>query len=171
MKWSGQHIYDLVSRFRDDVYLEDLSTTTETSVLVVDSTGKVSKSTTLADDIIESEIDTLPNLISFGSAGATTNIVAGDITMYNPVADGDPVISIGADADERMAILANYQSGGTQSLQAIFFRTHTEAAYADAGEFVFSPDQVNVLRINDGGETAPYSLKGFQLEYQVGARR
>ena len=27
------------------------------------------------------------------------------------------------------------------------------------------------LRINDGGETAPYSLKGFQLEYQVGARR
>ena len=28
-----------------------------------------------------------------------------------------------------------------------------------------------VLRVNDGGETAPYSLKGFQLEYQVGARR
>ena len=27
------------------------------------------------------------------------------------------------------------------------------------------------LRVNDGGETAPYSLKCFQLEYQVGARR
>ena len=27
------------------------------------------------------------------------------------------------------------------------------------------------LRVNDGGETAPYSLKGFQLEYQLGARR
>ena len=27
------------------------------------------------------------------------------------------------------------------------------------------------LRVNDGGVTAPYSLKGFQLEYQVGARR
>ena len=27
------------------------------------------------------------------------------------------------------------------------------------------------LRVNDGGETAPYSLKGFQLEYQIGARR
>ena len=35
MKWIGQHIYDLVSRFRDDVYLEDISTTTETNVLVV----------------------------------------------------------------------------------------------------------------------------------------
>ena len=28
-----------------------------------------------------------------------------------------------------------------------------------------------VLRINDDGESAPYSLKGFQLEYQLGARR
>ena len=27
------------------------------------------------------------------------------------------------------------------------------------------------LRVNDGGVTAPYSLKGFQLEYQLGARR
>ena len=27
------------------------------------------------------------------------------------------------------------------------------------------------LRVNDGGTTPPYSLKGFQLEYQVGARR
>ena len=28
-----------------------------------------------------------------------------------------------------------------------------------------------VLRINDNGESKPYSLKGFQLEYQLGARR
>ena len=27
------------------------------------------------------------------------------------------------------------------------------------------------LRVNDGGSTAGYSLKGFQLEYQLGARR
>ena len=27
------------------------------------------------------------------------------------------------------------------------------------------------LKIQDGGTTAPYSLKGFQLEYQLGARR
>jgi hypothetical protein len=27
------------------------------------------------------------------------------------------------------------------------------------------------LRINDNATTAPYSLKGFGLEYQVGARR
>ena len=28
-----------------------------------------------------------------------------------------------------------------------------------------------VMRIHDGGETAPYSIKGFQLEYQLVARR
>ena len=27
------------------------------------------------------------------------------------------------------------------------------------------------LRVEDGGTTNPYSLKGFQLEYQLGARR
>ena len=28
-----------------------------------------------------------------------------------------------------------------------------------------------ILRVDDDGETAPYSIKGFQLEYQLGARR
>jgi hypothetical protein len=51
MKWIGQHIYDLVARFRNDVYLEGLSTTTETNVLVVDSDGKVSKTTVITGDV------------------------------------------------------------------------------------------------------------------------
>ena len=45
MKWIGQHIWDFISRFRSDVYFEDLSTTTESNILVVDSDGKVSKRT------------------------------------------------------------------------------------------------------------------------------
>ena len=28
MNWIGQHIYDLISRFRNDVYLEDVDTGT-----------------------------------------------------------------------------------------------------------------------------------------------
>jgi len=54
MKWIGQHIYDLVSRFRDDVYLEDLSTTTSPlghAILVVDAAGKVSKNTGVSGDL------------------------------------------------------------------------------------------------------------------------
>jgi len=48
MKWIGQYIYDLITRFRSDVYLEGLTTTTETNVLVVDSDGKVSQSTSIS---------------------------------------------------------------------------------------------------------------------------
>ena len=51
MKWIGQHIYDLVSRFRNDVYLENLSTTTGTDSLVIDSDGKISKNTSIGGDI------------------------------------------------------------------------------------------------------------------------
>jgi hypothetical protein len=62
MKWIGQHIWDFISRFRSDVYLESLATTTETNVLVVDSAGKVSKSTSVAayiadDAITEDKLD------------------------------------------------------------------------------------------------------------------
>ena len=51
MKWIGQHIVDLIARFRSDVYLEDLATTTEANVLVVDADGKVSKNTSVGGDI------------------------------------------------------------------------------------------------------------------------
>ena len=51
MKWIGQHIVDLIARFRGDVYLEDLSTTTSTDSLVVDSDGKISKNTSIGGDI------------------------------------------------------------------------------------------------------------------------
>jgi len=153
MKWIGQHIYDLVSRFRDDVYLEDLTTTTETNVLVVDSTGKVSKSTTLADDLesdVEASIDTLANLTSFGAAGATTNIVAGDLTMYNAVNDGAPTISLGSSAAERLEIIANYVSG-TQLLSNAHFKTYTAPTTTDRGRFIFSVDEVNTMQIVDAG--------------------
>mgnify|MGYP001214297212 CR=1 FL=1 len=43
MKWIGQHIWDFISRFRSDVYLEGLGQSSNTNVLVVDSDGKISK--------------------------------------------------------------------------------------------------------------------------------
>ncbi len=64
------------------------------------------------------------------------------------------------------------------------FGSATFSTTSSAAQFVFGgPSQPLVrqsvegsgfsvaLRIKDGGQTAPYSLKGFQLEYQVGARR
>ena len=47
LKWIGQHIFDLIARFRGDVYIEDLSSSTETTALVVDSSGKVTTNNAL----------------------------------------------------------------------------------------------------------------------------
>ena len=58
MKWIGQHIYDLIARFRSDIYLEGISTSTETDMLVVDSSGKVSKRAIDAIDIDVSDFMT-----------------------------------------------------------------------------------------------------------------
>ena len=53
MNWIGQHIWDLISRFRTTVYFENLETSSETNVLVVDSDGKVTKISAAAGDITE----------------------------------------------------------------------------------------------------------------------
>ena len=47
MKWIGQHIWDLISRFRSDVYLDDVTagTVASTDFLGVDSAGKIVKTT------------------------------------------------------------------------------------------------------------------------------
>lgn len=47
MKWIGQHIWDFISRFRNDVYLEDISTGTiaSGSNLGLDSNNKIVKAT------------------------------------------------------------------------------------------------------------------------------
>jgi len=52
MKWIGQHIYDLISRFRNDVYLENISSGTIASGgnLGLDSNNKIVKATDSAPD-------------------------------------------------------------------------------------------------------------------------
>ena len=39
MKWIGQHIYDLIARFRNDVYLENLAERTQDQIIGIDVTG------------------------------------------------------------------------------------------------------------------------------------
>jgi hypothetical protein len=52
MKWIGQHIYDFISRFRNDVYLENISSGTIASGgnLGLDSNNKIVKATDSAPD-------------------------------------------------------------------------------------------------------------------------
>jgi len=70
MKWIGQHIYDLVSRFRDDVYLEDISTGTIASGgnLGLDSNNK----------IVKQDDTGITDLHGAGVNGANTQLLTDD---------------------------------------------------------------------------------------------
>ena len=77
MKWIGQHIYDLISRFRNDVYLEDISTGTIASGgnLGLDSNNKIVKATESSGDIEGVTAGT--GLSGGGTTGTVTLNVSG----------------------------------------------------------------------------------------------
>ena len=131
----------------------------ESLVLTLDSdklatfTGAVTVTGALTGTLAtasQPNVTTLAGLTSFGSAGATTNILAGDLTMYNPVDGGDPTISIGSSTAERLLIKADYTAGG-QILYAMNFATYTASTSADYGKYRFFVDQNEILNIDDGG--------------------
>ena len=111
MKWLGQHIIDLIARFRSDVYLEDLATTTETSVLVVDSDGLVSKSTSVGGDL--------------------TSIVAG--TGLSGTSLTGPIPTLNVDAAQ-----TGITSLGT--LSSLTVGTTGKINFRDGNSFINSPD-------------------------------
>ena len=117
----------------------------------VDALGATTEGT------IESAIDTLANLTSFGAVGATTNIVAGDVTMYNAVNGGDPSISLGSDAAERLSIVATYDSSA-QTLASVEFATAAASGTADKGKMIFDVDGADIVTIDDGGLSLSASL-------------
>ena len=124
MKWIGQHIYDNISRFRDDVYLEDISTSTETNMLVVDSSGKISKRAMDALDIDVSDFMTngVDNrvLTATGSDAmnaeanltfdGSTLTLAGDMT-----ATGDTFTFQSGNADDPQFIIKNTNSSDDEA--------------------------------------------------------
>ena len=101
---------------------------------------------------IESAIDTLGNLTSFGAAGATTNILAGDLTMYEAIAtvDANPTFSIGSSAANRLEITSEYNSGNYTMNRAIF-KTIASSGGANDGSFAFYVDSVQMFNIDDDG--------------------
>ena len=120
--------------------------------------------------------------LSFGDTGVRKHMQR-VILNYKPESaiDADLLVRYDNEASDS-ARPAAYALDSSQV--AAQFGSATFSTSSSAAQFVFGgPSQPLVrqsvegsgfsvaLRINDGGETAPYSLKGFQLEYQVGARR
>ena len=120
--------------------------------------------------------------LSFGDTGVRKHMQR-VILNYKPESaiDADLLVRYDNEASDS-ARPAAYPLDSSQV--AAQFGSATFSTSSSAAQFVFGgPSQPLVrqsvegsgfsvaLRINDGGETAPYSLKGFQLEYLVGARR
>ena len=70
MKWIGQHIWDFISRFRSDVYLEDLTESAQDHVVGVDADGKLYKQDVSAGDI--TGVTAGDALTGGGTSGAVT---------------------------------------------------------------------------------------------------
>ena len=102
------------------------------------------------ESTIESALDTLSNLTSIGSTGSTTNFVAGDVTVYNAVNGGNPSVSLGSGANERLAITTTYDTSA-QTLDKVEFATHAASGTANKGKFVFDVDGTDIFDIDDSG--------------------
>ena len=124
MKWIGQHIWDFISRFRSDVYLEgtDSGTIASGGNLGLDSNNKIVKSASPSGTIdLTSEVTgTLP--VSSGGTGATT-------LTDNAVLTGTGTSAITAESE------LTYNGGMlslTQNSAASFFLTNTSNAATDS---------------------------------------
>ena len=90
MKWIGQNIYDFISRFRNDVFLEDIQSGTIASAsnLGLDSNNKIVKATITSHD--EVTLAGTPDYITISGQEITRNAVdlTADVTGTLPVANG-----------------------------------------------------------------------------------
>jgi len=122
MKFIGQNIYDFISKFRNDVYLTNNS-----------------------------------SLYSGEDGLGDINVYARNVNILNDQADsgsdttsGDPKFRVGSSTTECFQLTANYATN-TKNMQIAVFKTLTDSGTANDGRFRFSPDNVNVLEIDDGG--------------------
>ncbi|MGR3218450.1 MAG: beta strand repeat-containing protein, partial [Candidatus Anammoxibacter sp.] len=85
-----------------------------------------------------------------------------DMTIYEPVNDGNPNISIGSSATDRINIKAFYDSGN-QDLLRVEYRSSTSAVSANDGSHRFIVDDQLLLDIDDTGISFLSSAKGLKF--------
>ena len=127
MKWSGQNIYDLVSRFRNDVYLEDISTGTIASGahLGLDSNNKIVKATDGGGDLTGITAGVGLSGSSLTGPVPTLTIDFSEFSTVTPTS-GDFLATLDSDG-------ANEQKTSTDNLATLFAGTGLTASSAVIG--------------------------------------
>ena len=100
MKWIGQHIWDFISRFRSDVYLEDLAESAQDHVVGIDADGKLYKQDAATGDITSVVAGT-------NCSGGGTS---GDVTIN---VDDAFLINSGDDTTSGILTASAFKVGGT----------------------------------------------------------
>jgi len=87
--------------------------------------------------------------IALEAGGNDVSIVAGDLTMYDAVNDGNPTVRIGSSAANNFEIKPVYNSGA-QTIDSVDFTTYTQSSSSNDGRYRFFVDEVELVRILDG---------------------
>ena len=122
MKWLGQYIQSFTARFRDRVYIENIGSSTETDMVVVDSDGLLSKR---AIDAITVDVS------DFMTNGADNRVLTATGTdamnaEANLTFDGSSLSLTG-----NGAIIKNTATSGTTSGGLLRLRSDDGAALGD----------------------------------------
>ena len=109
MKWIGQHIYDFIARFRNDVYLEDLTESAQDHVVGVDASGKLYKQDVSTGDMTGVDIS-----VGTGLDISQSNTTGGN---YTSTIDLDLTEVIASDGANR---LLTSEGNGTLTAESNF---------------------------------------------------
>ena len=174
MKWIGQHIYDNISRFRNDVYLEDISSGTIASGgnLGLDSNNKIVKAAEVGSSVdLTSEVTgTLP--VANGGTGATSLASGSILTGTGTSAiTANSYLIFSNDAGETdtstFQILSNQDTGDLFRVQTT---THGATSFgtldddATAAHLTFSADGDVSFSANTNKINKTYDFHGTTFE-------
>jgi hypothetical protein len=119
--------------------------------------------------------------LTFGDAGIRKHMQR-VIVNYEPESSIDADLFLRYDYESRDAVQPSAYPLDSEDVAAIYgtstygTSSSVKGTYGGTSRPLFRQSVEGsgfavALRVNDGGSTAPYSLKGFQVEYQIGARR
>jgi hypothetical protein len=154
MKWIGQHIYDLISRFRNDVYLEDVSTGTiaSGSNLGLDSNNKIVKATITSSSGDIEGVTAGTGLSGGGTTGTVTLNVSG--LTVSEIAAGSILVAGETFADNDTSLMS--AAAINDRIESFGYTTNT----GDITGVSFTTDSGAGSRASDASGTADFSILG-----------
>tara|TARA_R100001463_G_scaffold16456_4_gene42678 strand:- start:5822 stop:7540 length:1719 start_codon:yes stop_codon:yes gene_type:complete len=152
MKWIGQHVWDYISRFRNDVYLESISSGTIASGgnLGLDSNNKIVKAAVTDGDITGVTAGT--GLSGGGTSGAVTLNVSG--LTISEIAGGSLTTSSESFADNDTTLMTS--AAINDRIESFGYTTNT----GDITGVTITTDSGGGSKAEDDSGSADFSILG-----------